>query len=214
MLRPKQTPLGKSRTYWGFSFSSVAGVWWLGAGSGSGWSRAQSRAQSAVDNTNGNGAAPHDALVPRILEPEIVDAEVAGSVRVLALTNSFAMTRVEKFIPEGGTLARRARGCNRSTIPVARAGIARLLYSLRCQRERDVARVLYRVREIAVTEKLETGMLERAPRDNECVHRPPVGLDDEHLGRLGRVEVVVLATASEFSLQELTDNPQLDLIER
>jgi sulfur carrier protein ThiS len=46
-----------------------------------------------------------DDLVPHVHEAEIVDHEVAGSVRVLTLRNPFAMTREERFIPEGRTLA-------------------------------------------------------------------------------------------------------------
>ena len=91
---------------------------------------------------------------------------------------------------------------------------APLLHSLRCQREGDVTRVLQRVREMAVTENREIGMLERALRNNERVSRPTVGLDDEHLGRVGRVEIVVVATASEFPFQKLTDKQQLAVIDR
>jgi hypothetical protein len=100
-----------------------------------------------------------------------------------------------------------------SRLSRARVGVAPLLHSFRSQGERDVAGVLYRVSEMAATEKLETGMLERALRDNECVPRPPVWLDDEHLGRLGRVEIVVVATASEFPFQKLTDKPQLAVVD-
>jgi hypothetical protein len=67
---------------------------------------------------------------------------------------------------------------------------------------------------MSVTEQGEIGMLERALRDNEDVPRPPVGLDDEDLGHLGPIEIVVVATASEFPLQKLSDKPQLALIER
>jgi hypothetical protein len=41
-----------------------------------------------------------------------------------------------------------------------------------------------------------------------------VGLDDEDLGHLGPIEIVAVATASEFPLQKLSDKPQLALIER
>jgi sulfur carrier protein ThiS len=51
--------------------------------------------------SDGNG----DALTPYVAQPEIVDHEVAGSVRVLALRNPFTMTREERFVPEGRTLA-------------------------------------------------------------------------------------------------------------
>jgi hypothetical protein len=41
--------------------------------------------------TSMNDDDPTDALARRVLEPEIVDTEAAGSVRVLALTNPFTI---------------------------------------------------------------------------------------------------------------------------
>jgi hypothetical protein len=63
---------------------------------------------------------PTDALARGVLEPEIVDTEAAGSVRVLALTNPFTMTRLERFVPEGATLAE-IRGGIRSAHPPGRS---------------------------------------------------------------------------------------------
>jgi hypothetical protein len=52
-------------------------------------------------DTRNNGAI---ALAPRVLEGEIVDREVAGAIRVLALKNPFTPGRVESHVPEGSTL--------------------------------------------------------------------------------------------------------------
>jgi hypothetical protein len=48
---------------------------------------------------------PGDALAPYVATPEIVDRAVAGSVRVLTLRSPFTLTREERYVPEGSTLA-------------------------------------------------------------------------------------------------------------
>jgi predicted phage tail protein len=46
-----------------------------------------------------------DALTPYIAEPEIIDRQAAGSVRVLTLPSPFSFAREEQSVPEGRTLA-------------------------------------------------------------------------------------------------------------
>jgi hypothetical protein len=54
-----------------------------------------------------------DPLAVRVLEGEIVDAEPAGYVDVLALTNPFTAERVTKRVPEGQTLVDILHGLGR-----------------------------------------------------------------------------------------------------
>jgi hypothetical protein len=46
-----------------------------------------------------------DEIARRVLEGELVDREVAGSVRVLAMKSPFSFARTETFVAEGKTLA-------------------------------------------------------------------------------------------------------------